>query len=312
MSVVVFGSINLDLTVQVKRLPTTGETLTANSFQTTGGGKGANQAVALARLGIPTSLIGRVGNDRFGQQLKDELAQNQVNIENVRVSTNQSTGIAMIAVEETTGENQIIIVTGANGNVDDTDLANLEKVLATSTYLLLQLEIPLEAVIKAIDLARQYNVKVILDPAPVVDLPEDIYTKIDIITPNTIEVSQLVGFTVDNIEDAKKASLWLLNKGVKTVIITMGSEGVFCATNQKQFLVSAPKLKVVDTVGAGDAFNGGLTMGLSLGYSLKEAVKHGVIASSLSVSKTGVQSSFPNKDEMEKVSFVLECQTIDS
>lgn len=297
--VIVFGSINMDLAVKVPYLPEKGETLAGHSFTTTGGGKGANQAVALSRLGVETTLIGRVGNDDFGTKLRQDLANNEVQIKTITIDEKESTGMAIITVEES-GENQIIIVAGANGKFDDHELIILQKYLPNCSYLLLQLEIPLSAVTKAIKLAQKQNVSVILDPAPAMKLPDEIYRGIKIITPNLLEASQLVGLPVTNIEEAEKASLILLAKGVENVIITMGKEGVFCANQQEKFWVSAPVVNVIDTVAAGDAFNGGLTTALVEGYSLAEAVKWGVVTGSLSVTKAGAQSSLPNRQEFEK------------
>lgn len=297
--VTVLGSINMDLGVKVAYLPKQGETLTGHSFSVTGGGKGANQAIAIARLGMETALIARLGNDDFGKQLQRSLRENKVNIDGIQIDEQESTGVALVTVEEN-GENNIIIVAGANGTIGDWELTHLEKVLPHSSYLLLQLEIPRSVVIKAVKLAQKYNVPVILDPAPALDLPEEIYGGITIITPNVIEASQLLEFPINNIEDVQKASSLLLNKGVKIVIITMGEQGVFCATNKEQFRVYAPSAQVLDTVGAGDAFNGGLTTALSEGYSLTQAVQWGVIASYLSISKAGAQSSFAHRSEFEQ------------
>ena len=297
--VTVFGSINMDLAVKVPYLPRRGETLAGHSFLTTPGGKGANQAVALSKLGVETALIGRVGNDDFGQRLRQDLADNGVHIEAITVDKQASTGIAIITVEES-GENEIIIVAGANEKIDDSDLNKLEKLLANSSYLLLQLEIPLIAVVQAIKIAQKFNISVILDPAPATKLPDEIYSQIKILTPNIIEVSQLVDFPVTNIKEVKKAGSILLNKGVENVIITMGEKGVFCANCQEKFLVCAPAMNVIDTVAAGDAFNGGLTAALVKGYSLSEAVTWGVIVGSLSVTKTGAQSSLPSLQEFTK------------
>lgn len=298
LQAIVFGSINMDLAVKVPRLPQKGETLAGNSFSTTGGGKGANQAVALARLGVETALIGRVGDDNFGTTLIENLTKNGVQTEKIKVDNRASTGIAMITVEES-GENQIIIVSGANGKMDDSDLSILRELLPFSSYLLLQLEIPLPVVVKAIAIAQSLSIPVILDPAPAHQLPEEIYPSINIITPNLIEISQLANFSVKTIKDVEKAALKLLNKGVENVIVTMGKEGVFCLNKEEKFLVLALDVNVVDTVAAGDAFNAGLTTALIEGHSLKEAVKWGVIVASLSIIKTGAQLSFPTRQEFD-------------
>lgn len=297
--VIVFGSINMDLAVTVPYLPSKGETLTGNNFNLSGGGKGANQAIALSRLGVNTELVGRVGNDEFGKQLKETLTDNEVNHDHVIIDDNHPTGVAIITVEAS-GDNQIIVVSGANGAVNEQDLANLESLLPSASYLLLQLEIPLWIITEAIALAKKYNVKVILDPAPALRLGEDIYKELEIITPNLIEASQLLGYEVDNSETAQKAGDWFLDRGVKTVIITMGEKGVYCATKEQKYWVSTPSVTVVDTVGAGDAFNAGLTTALIEGHSLPIAIQWGVINGSLSVTKSGSQSAFAHRHEFDQ------------
>ncbi len=292
--VIVFGSLNMDMVVNVADLPRPGETLLGHSFATTCGGKGANQAVALARLGIETALVGRVGDDNFGQILRQSLQNHAVETKHIEVDTSTSTGIAMIAVDGA-GENQIIVVPGANGQVGKQDLLCLQEILPACSYLLLQLEIPLIAVRKAVEIAQKLNIPVILDPAPARELPPDIYLCISIITPNATEASQLVGFSVETYDDAARAALSLQQKGVETVIITLGAQGVFCATAQKTFVVSALPVEAVDTVAAGDAFNAGLTAALVEGNSLADAVIWGAVAGALCVTQAGAQTSLPTR-----------------
>ena len=209
MTIVVFGSINIDLVAKTPRLPQPGETIIGSNFCTAGGGKGANQAVAAARLGTSTHMIGRVGNDKFAEELLTNLQSFGLNTDNVFIDKNTHSGVAVIAVEDS-GQNNIIVIPGANNNVGEEDLERLKKLLPGVTTLLLQLEIPLPIVQKAAFLAREAGVRVILDPAPArSDLPLaepskriELYPLIDIMTPNEVEASQLVGFPVNNPETA--------------------------------------------------------------------------------------------------------------
>lgn len=291
MTVIVFGSINMDLVARTSRLPVPGETLLGQSFFTAPGGKGANQAVAIARLGIPTQIVGRVGEDSFGRELLHSLQTAGVQTEHVVVDEAVSSGVAAIAVDNT-GENQIIIIPGANGQIDQTDIERLKSLLTEAATLLLQLEIPISAVWKAAQAARKVGVRVILDPAPAqIDIPEELYALVDIMTPNEIEAGQLVGFPVDGVEAATKAANVLLQKGVGSAIVKLGAKGAVCATTEETFFVPAFSVSAVDTVAAGDAFNGGLAAALVEGHSLRQAVVWGAAAGALAATKPGAQSS---------------------
>lgn len=295
MSIIIFGSINIDLIATTPRLPTPGETINGNNFLTAGGGKGANQAVAAARLGIPTKIIGRVGNDSFGEQLLASLQSANVDTANVVIDENIHTGVAVIAVDAS-GENIIIVVPGANHRIDNTDVERLRNLLSDATALLLQLEIPLEIAMNAAKVAKEMGVKVILDPAPMpVNFPNDFYDLIDIITPNEIEASQLVGFVVNDQETATQAAIELCRRGVKNAVVKIGAKGVICATKEETFFQPAFSVEAIDTVAAGDAFNGGLAAALDRGLSLKDAVKWGAAAGALCVTKSGAQPAMANR-----------------
>ncbi len=290
-STVVFGSINMDLVARTPQLPVPGETLLGHKFFTAPGGKGANQAVAIARLGIPTQMVGRVGSDSFGQEVLKSLQTAGVNTDYVLVDETASSGVAAIAVDDT-GENQIIIIPGANGRIDGTDVERLESLLLGANALLLQFEISMSAVWRATQAAREAGVKVILDPAPVqIEVPEELYPLVDIITPNEIEAGQLVGFPVDGVEAATKAANMLLQRGVGSAIVKLGAKGAVCATEEETFFVPAFPVAAIDTVAAGDAFNGGLAVALAEGLSLQQAVVWGAAAGALASTKPGAQSS---------------------
>ena len=303
MSIIIFGSVNIDLIATTPRLPTPGETINGNNFFTAGGGKGANQAVAAAGLGIPTKIVGRVGNDSFGQQLLVSLSTANVDTTDVLVDENTHTGVAVIAVGAS-GENNIIVVPGANHSINNTDVERLKNLLSDVTALLLQLEIPVEVAISAAKVAQEMGVKVILDPAPMpANFPNDFYNLIDIITPNEIEASQLVGFEVNNQETAMEAAVELCHRGVKNAVVKIGDRGVICATKEEAFFQPAFVVKTIDTVAAGDAFNGGLAAALDTGLSLKEAVKWGAAAGALCTTKPGAQPAMPDRKTFDNFLF---------
>lgn len=297
--VIVFGSINMDLVTKTPRLPIAGETLQGYEFFTAAGGKGANQAVAAARLGASTHMVGRLGNDQFGRQLLCDLQAAGVHSDGVLVDEAASSGVAVIAVDDA-GENNIIIVAGANGRVNQQDVERLSDLLPGAAALLLQFEIPLLVVLSAAQAARKAGVPVILDPAPAkANIPPELYPLVDIITPNEIEASQLVGFPVDGQEVAAKASVELRQRGVGIVIVKLGAQGVFCATGEETFSVPAFSVQAVDTVAAGDAFNGGLAAGLAEGHSLPEAVVWGAAAGAICATKAGAQPSLPDRETFD-------------
>ncbi len=296
MSIIVFGSINIDLVATVHRLPVAGETLLGRNFFQVPGGKGANQAVALAKLSIPTQMVGCVGADSFGTELVNQLQASGVQTDHILVDKTVSSGVAIIAVDDA-GENQIIVIPGANGRVNPEDVEErLLPLLSTATTLLLQFEIPISTVIAAAKAARQAGVTVILDPAPAnTNVPAELYLSVDIITPNEIEAEQLVGFAVDGRESAEKAATVLLQRGVKCALIKLGAKGVFCATPEESFFVPAFPVETVDTVAAGDAFNGALAAALFEGLSLHQAVVWGAAAGAMAATKPGAQPSLPDR-----------------
>lgn len=287
----------MDLVAHAARLPVAGETLTGHAFQTYPGGKGANQAVACARLGAPTVMIGRVGADVFGIALKEHLAAAGVDHSNVAISEGVSSGIALIAVEDS-AENFIIVIPGTNALVGKEELDKLEAALDKCSVLLLQLEVPLEVVLAAARLAKAKGVKVVLDPAPAQTLPEELYTSIDILTPNETEAGLLVGFPVDSQADAARAAKILGDRGVQHVIIKMGSRGALTWTGGKEALYPAFAVTAVDTVAAGDAFNGALAVALSEGRSMIEAIHWALAGGALSVTKPGAQPSMAYRSEL--------------
>jgi ribokinase len=297
MSIVVFGSINMDLVARTPRLPSVGETLTGYSFSMVPGGKGANQAVACARLDAKTLMVGKVGGDVFGEALCQNLASNGVDANFVATDDDVASGVALIAVDDA-AENNIIVIPGANGRINEDDLLRLERALDQASILLLQLEIPLTMVLSAAKLAREKKVKVILDPAPAVQLPEEIYPLIDILTPNETEAGMLVGFPVNDPESAESAARVLLEKGIGSIIAKMSSKGAFSMNASGSRFYPAIPVTAIDTVAAGDAFNGALAAALSEGKSFPEAIRWGVAGGALAVTKAGAQAAMPDREEL--------------
>ncbi len=294
MTVIVFGSINIDLVATAPRLPVAGETLLGGDFFKAPGGKGANQAVAVARLGIPTYMVGKVGAHSFGHELISSLETAGVYIDNVSIAIANS-GVAVIIVDDA-GENQIIVIPGANGLVDNEDVARLSNLLPQAKALLMQFEIPMSAVVAAAKAARSAGVRVILDPAPVqTNVPDELYSLVDIITPNEVEARQLVGFPVDNEASAAQAARALLKRGVKCAIIKLGAKGVFCATSEEEFFIPAFPVNAIDTTAAGDAFNGGLAAAFVEGLNLRQSVIWAAAAGAIAATKSGAQPSLPDR-----------------
>lgn len=297
MAVVVFGSINMDLVVRAPRLPAAGETLIGRTFFTAPGGKGANQAVARARLGAPTHMIGRVGGDVFGETLRDGLRAYGVGVTGVAVDPGQPSGVALIAVDDA-AENFIIVVPGANGAIGSDMLARLDATLPSARVLLLQLEIPLEAVLAAAQAARRHGVTTILDPAPARSLPPDLYAATDVLTPNETEAALLAGFPVRDADDARRAARVLLARGARRVIIKMAGKGAYWTDGITEQFVPAFPVEAVDTVAAGDAFNGALAAALDGGLPFAEAVRWGAAGGALAVTRAGAQAAMPDRAEI--------------
>lgn len=297
MSILVFGSINMDLVARVPRLPVPGETLTGSTFVTVPGGKGANQAVACARLGAQTLMVGRVGEDVFGKSLRQHLHSEGVIVDGVQLAPGIPSGVAVIAVSDS-GENEIIVIPGANGQVGPTDLETLRASIDSAKIMLLQLEVPMESVLAAARLGHEQGLTVILDPAPAQSLPAELFSLVDILTPNTTEASELVGFPVNTVENAEKAAQKLCQRGVPAVVIKMGSEGALSMMGQSSQYWEPFKVKVVDTVAAGDAFNGALAVALSESLPFAEAARWGMAAGALAVTKPGAQEAMPYREEL--------------
>jgi ribokinase len=300
-NIVVIGSLNMDLVVRVARMPLAGETIFGHDFITVPGGKGANQAVAAARLGGRVTMIGRVGSDSFGETLVKNLKAEGVDTSFMQVDKEASSGTALITVDKS-GQNSIVVVSGANMRLlPDVMEYTLDKIDPFS-FMLLQLESPLECVERAARIARNKGAKVILNPSPVSRLPNEFLRLADILVPNDIEASQITGLPVENIAEAEVAARRLIEMGIGAVVLTLGRHGVIIARNDLDpiHLRSHP-VEVVDTTAAGDAFAGGLTVGLSEGLSLQDAARFGNAAAAITVTRMGAQPSLPYRKEVNQM-----------
>ncbi|MFZ1401323.1 MAG: ribokinase [Candidatus Promineifilaceae bacterium] len=298
MAVVVLGSINMDLTTYVPRLPAPGETLFGSAFITVPGGKGFNQAVAAGRLGAPTQFIGRIGDDAFGKGVLALIANEPVDTSGILVDPDSGTGLAVISVDDA-AENAIIVISGANMAHDGLEVARTRDALQTAKVLLLQMESPLSSSLAAAQVARELGAIVILDPAPAKPLPPEAYQLCHIMTPNELETEVLVGFRPTNQAEAAKAADILQERGVETAVIKLGSQGVYYQSATESGFVVPFRVKSIDTVAAGDAFNGGLAVALSEGKPLAEAIRWGAAAGALATTKPGASSAMPTRAELE-------------
>ena len=301
MSVLVFGSFVVDLTSRSKGLPVPGQTLLGTSFKLGPGGKGSNQAVAAHRAGGDVTLVTKLGKDVFGKVATDFYTAEGMDISHLIIEEGQDTGAAVITVDEVTAQNAIVVCTGACNHITPEDVERCRPLIEKANILLLQLEINFDALYKVIDIAHAAGVKIVLNPAPAAQLPDEVLAKIDIVTPNETEAQALTGVTVVDAESAEKAARAFTAKGVKQVIITMGSLGSYAFDGEKGELIPRLSVKAVDTTGAGDAFNGGFVTALDAGKDLFEALRYGNCTGALSVTKLGTAPAMPYKEDIEKM-----------
>lgn len=297
MAIVVFGSINMDLVARAPRLPAPGETLTGVTFLTPPGGKGANQAVACARLGAATRLIGRLGDDVFGRTLRDGLRADGVDVSGVATSAGSPSGVALITVDDG-GENTIIVVPGANGEMGEDDVIRLDGALEDAHVLLVQLEVPLDAVMAAARAAQRHGVPLILDPAPARALPPTLYAATYIITPNETEAAALTGIPTDSSEGVRRAARVLVERGARGALIKMSHKGAYWDDGQDGHFWDPVPVTATDTVAAGDAFNGALAVALAEGRPINDAIRWGLAAGACAVTKVGAQPSMPTREDV--------------
>ncbi|MEB0039849.1 MULTISPECIES: ribokinase [unclassified Pseudomonas] len=298
-NVVVVGSLNMDLVTRAQRLPRAGETLAGESFTTVPGGKGANQAVAAARLGAHVAMVGCVGDDAYGEQLRAALLTEQIDCEAVTIATGVSSGVALIVVDASS-QNAIVIVAGGNRRLTPEVLAGFDAKLAQADVIICQLEVPMDTVAYTLKRGRELGKVVILNPAPATGpLPSAWLPMIDYLIPNESEAAALSGLAVDSLASAEKAANKLLEAGVAKVIITLGAQGSLFADGQGVQHFPAPKVQPVDTTAAGDTFVGGFAAALAQGKSEAQAIQFGQIAAALSVTRAGAQPSIPHFNDVQ-------------
>lgn len=297
MCVLVIGSSNTDFSLKVRSLPKPGETVLGNAFSVQGGGKGANQAVAAARLGCEVKFCCKVGSDNNGKTALDSYRKEGIDDSYFFVDKSERSGVALILVDEN-AENQIAVAPGTNSLLSPLDIDSIEP-FSNFEVVLAQLEIPVETVEAICLRARKANVKMVLNPAPARKLSEEILGNIDILTPNETEAEILTGVKIENEDDAFKAAKILCDKGVGHVVITLGQKGAFICDGEKSELVPAFKVEAVDTTAAGDVFNGALCVALSEGEDIPSAVRFASAAAALAVTRNGAQDSAPARYEMD-------------
>jgi len=300
MSVAVFGSINMDVIAYLDRLPKPGETLHGSSYKMGLGGKGANQAVAARKLGNDVIFIGRTGADSFGDAARAELTSYDVDLAGIRRDDTSATGIAIIKVGEG-GQNMITVIAGVNAAVDASDAKAAAGDLARCRVLLLQLEVPIKASLAAAKILRAHKGTVILDPAPAPKqpLPPEVIAAIDIVTPNESEAAALLGWQPATPEDGLSAARELKAKGFATAVVKLGAKGVAFSSPAAEGFVPPFKVAAIDTVAAGDSFNGGLASALDDGKPLAEAVRFAAACGALSTTKKGASAAAPTRAEIE-------------
>lgn len=296
--ITVIGSSNTDMVVKTARLPLPGETVIGGEFIMTPGGKGANQAVAAARLNGNVTLVAKIGDDIFGQQTKKLFQSENLNTEFLFSAPASPSGIALITVDDQ-AENCIVVAPGANSLLDREDINMAIPALLNAEFILMQLEIPLDTVMYATDLAYKAGKKVILNPAPAQLLPPELLQKIYMMTPNETEAELLTGIKVTDDASAEIAARKLLHNGIKVAVVTLGSRGALLVTDDLCELIPGFRVNAVDTTAAGDCFNGALTVALSEGAGLREAIIFASKAASISVTRMGAQASAPYRNEIE-------------
>jgi len=298
-NVYVIGSTNTDMVIKSKSLPKPGETVIGGDFFIFQGGKGANQAVAAAKLGGDVFFISKVGDDSFGKKSIEEFKKHQINTKYIKEAQGIHTGVALIMVDEK-GENSIAVASGANADLKKEDVTFLKKQLKKEDIVLIQLEIPLEVVNYIIELCHKVNSRVVLNPAPFQKMNDEFLNLVDTITPNMIETHSLTGVEVTDIDSARKAAQRLLEKGIKNVLITMGAQGVFYMSKNAEGHVAAKKVEVADSTAAGDTFNGAFATGLSHGMDVITCIEFANAAAAISVTRMGAQDSVPSINELDK------------
>jgi ribokinase len=295
--IIVIGSANTDMVVKSKTLPLAGETILGGVFLMNAGGKGANQAVAAARLGGHVTLVTKVGDDIFGKQTVDGLNKEGINTDYVFVDDEAPSGTALIMVNED-GENCIVVAPGANANLLPADISKIKNI-NEAEIILMQLEIPMETIIAVAKIAKANHQKVIINPAPAQVLSDELLKGLFLVTPNETEATLLTGIKVEDEATASQAAEVFLKKGVQNVIITLGKQGAYFQNADVKLKIPAPVVKALDTTAAGDTFSGAISVALTENMNWENAIKFAIEAASISVTRMGAQASVPYRNEMD-------------
>jgi ribokinase len=298
--VTVVGSFMYDLVATASRRPKTGETLIGDSFGMFLGGKGANQAIAASRAGASVTMVGRLGNDLFGDQFLEKFSEEGIKTDFVIQDTENGTGVGMPLIDAS-GDNSIVIIPQANMALTVENIDKAESVIADSDVLVLQCEVPMEANKRAAEIANKNDTLVILNPAPACEIPDAILSLMDLLTPNETETEILTGMPTHSNEQAIEAAHNLLSKGIETVILTLGSRGSFLLTEKMGKRIPAYSVDVIDTTAAGDAYSGALAASLAQGTHIEEAVKIANAAGALAATKLGAEPSLPTKKAIDQL-----------
>lgn len=300
--VVVFGSYVTDLSAKCTRFPAAGETVKGSTFQTGPGGKGSNQAVAAHRAGADVTMITKVGNDTFGNEVKKFYRENGMPLDGIITDDEHPSGAALIMVHAENMQNEIVVIPGACEHITAEDIETIKPILDQADIVLTQLETNLDATLEVLRYSKARGCMTVLNPAPAVPLTDEMFSLVDVITPNETEASLLTGVAVgEKIEDARRAAQVLRQRGVEKVIITLGERGSYALDDEGEFVSPSLHLgQVVDTTGAGDAYNGGLVAAFSFGFDFHEAIRYATVVSGLSVTKPGTAPAMPEYDEIQK------------
>ena len=296
--VVVFGSFNVDLMGRTPHFPQPKETVMGSIFKMGPGGKGFNQGVAAHKAGADVTMVSKIGNDAFQSVILDTMKELNMKQDYI-FKCDESTGCALILVNENSGENEIVVLPGANTKFTKEDTDSLEELIKDAEYVLLQLEVNQDANERVVDLCQKYHTKVIVNTAPYNKISDDFLSKVYMVTPNEVEAEELTGIHVCDLDSAIQAANVFKSKGVKNVVITLGGNGVFISSDGMNKIIPAFKVKAIDTTGAGDAFNGGLLAALSKGKDIWEASVFACALAALSVQKLGTTPSMPTLEEIE-------------
>lgn len=297
--IVVIGSSNTDLVVRTPRIPRPGETLIGSAFMVNAGGKGANQAVAAARMGGRVTFVASVGDDQFGREAVAHYSAEGIDTRFIVSHPGVASGVALISVDDA-AENSIVVAPGANALLSPADVEAAEARIAAADYVLMQLEIPMETVLRGIEVAARYGVRVILNPAPAAVIPDEVLARLDLITPNRSETELLTGLKIAGVNDALAAAEWFRARGVKRVAVTMGCNGALVMDASAAEFIPAYRVEAVDTTAAGDVFNGALAVALAEGRTLGAAARFAAAASSIAVTRQGAQRSIPQREEVDR------------